>query len=46
MLVPNVRARGQLLTYKATKKQEWEAAEQRWREWMNRRRGRGGVRVA
>jgi hypothetical protein len=42
-LVPNVRARGQVLTYKAAKKQEWEAAEQRWREWMEEQgQGQGG----
>ena len=30
MLVPNVRARSQLITYRETKMRKWEAAQRVW----------------
>lgn len=30
MLVPNVRARSQLITYRETKMREWEAVQRAW----------------
>lgn len=32
MLAPNVRARGQVLQYKAAKERAWAEAERRWRD--------------
>jgi hypothetical protein len=35
LLFPNVFVRGLVLEYKEAKTQEWEAAERRWREWVD-----------
>jgi hypothetical protein len=41
MLVPNFLVRSLVEMYTAAKKQELEAAEQRWREWMEEEEEQG-----